>query len=92
VEFLRNERTSYLWIEGRFLAGTPVVIDVKMTCADAPNAVNLLLDAIRAVKLGLDRGLGGPLIEVSAYGFKSPPKPMTEAKALARFNAFARRR
>jgi len=92
VEFLQNERTSYLWIEGHFLAGTPVVIDVKMSCPDAPNGVNLLLDAIRGVKIGLDRGLAGPLDEVSAYGFKSPPRPMTEARALAKFNAFARRR
>ncbi|MEM2906225.1 MAG: inositol-3-phosphate synthase [Candidatus Bathyarchaeia archaeon] len=92
VEFLRNERTSYLWIEGHFLAGTPVVIDAKFTTADAPNGVNLLLDAIRGVKIGLDRGLSGPLNEVSAYGFKSPPKPMAEAEALARFNAFVKRR
>jgi myo-inositol-1-phosphate synthase len=32
-----------------------------------------MIDAIRRAKLGLDRGLAGPLEEPSEYFMKSPP-------------------
>jgi len=33
------------------------------------------------VKLALDRGIGGPLVGVSAYFFKHPPMQMPDADA-----------
>jgi len=32
-----------------------------------------MVDVIRLVKLALDRGIGGPLISISAWAFKNPP-------------------
>jgi myo-inositol-1-phosphate synthase len=40
---------------------------------DSPNSAGVMIDAIRRAKLGLDRGLAGPLEEPSEYFMKSPP-------------------
>jgi myo-inositol-1-phosphate synthase len=48
---------------------------------DAYNSAGVVIDALRAVKLALDRGLAGPLISVSSYCFKHPPKQFTDAEA-----------
>jgi myo-inositol-1-phosphate synthase len=40
-----------------------------------------VIDAIRAVKLALDRGIAGPLIGASAYFFKHPPVQMPDEEA-----------
>jgi myo-inositol-1-phosphate synthase len=37
-----------------------------------------MIDAIRCAKIGLDRGIAGPLVEPSAYFMKSPPVQMTD--------------
>ena len=48
---------------------------------DSPNSAGVVIDAIRAVKLALDRGISGPLISISSYCFKHPPKQFTDAEA-----------
>jgi myo-inositol-1-phosphate synthase len=41
----------------------------------------VVIDALRAVKLALDRGISGPLVGVSAYFFKHPPTQMQDELA-----------
>jgi myo-inositol-1-phosphate synthase len=41
----------------------------------------VVIDAIRCAKLGLDRGIAGPLVEPSAYFMKSPPKQFRDDEA-----------
>jgi len=48
---------------------------------DSPNSAGVVIDAIRAVKLALDRGIGGPLIGVSSYFFKHPPVQLSDSQA-----------
>jgi myo-inositol-1-phosphate synthase len=43
---------------------------------DSPNSAGIVIDVIRATKLALDRGISGPLLSISAYAFKHPPKQM----------------
>jgi len=49
-------------------------IDVKLEVLDSPNSAGIVIDAIRATKIALDRGIYGPLTSISAYAFKHPPK------------------
>ncbi|MFB0544812.1 MAG: inositol-3-phosphate synthase, partial [Asgard group archaeon] len=53
----------------------------KLSVEDSPNSAGVVVDAIRAVKLALDRSISGPLIGVSAYFFKHPPVQMSDTKA-----------
>ena len=74
VEFLKNTKICYIWARGRYFGDTPVKIDVKLEVTDSPNSAGIVIDAIRATKLGLDRGIHGPLISISSYAFKHPPQ------------------
>ena len=48
----------------------------------------MVIDAVRCAKLGLERGLGGPLESASAYYMKSPPRQMRDSVARDECNAF----
>lgn len=84
VDFLEDKRESFLWVKGRYFSGAEFTMDIKMTTRDAPNAGAVLMDVIRATKLALDRGVGGVVTPISAYGFKRSPRryPLSEAHRL----------
>ncbi|MEM0294819.1 MAG: inositol-3-phosphate synthase, partial [Candidatus Korarchaeum sp.] len=67
-----------------------IYLDVKLSVMDSPNAAGVALDAIRAVKLAMDRGIGGPLVSVSSYFFKHPPKQVPDYIAKELVEAFIR--
>jgi len=73
VPFLKNTKICYIWVKGRYFGDTPVRIDLKLDVTDSPNSAGVVIDAIRATKLALDRGISGPLTSISAYAFKHPP-------------------
>lgn len=73
IPFLHNTKICYVWLKGKYFGDTPVRIDVKLDVTDSPNSAGIVVDAIRATKLGLDRGVRGPLTSISAYAFKHPP-------------------
>lgn len=73
VGFLENKKICYIWLRGRYFGDTPVKIDVKLDVVDSPNSAGVVIDAIRATKIGLDRRIAGPLTSISAYAFKHPP-------------------
>ncbi|NIP67280.1 inositol-3-phosphate synthase [Candidatus Bathyarchaeota archaeon] len=84
VDFLENRRDSYFWIKGLYFGKTPMRLDLRLCTVDAPNAVSVMLDVVRAIKLALDRGIAGPLRSISAYAFKNPPQklPLEEAERI----------
>ena len=51
----------------------PLNVELKLEVWDSPNSAGVIIDAVRCAKLGLDRGIGGPLEGPSAYFMKSPP-------------------
>jgi len=82
VSFLDNKKICYISVEGRYFGDTPVKIDLKLDVWDAPNSAGVVIDAIRATKIALDRGISGPLTSISSFCFKHPPiqMPYEEAK------------
>jgi len=54
---------------------------VKLSVEDSPNSAGVVIDALRAVKLALDRKISGPLVGVSAYFFKHPPTQLHDDDA-----------
>ncbi len=75
VYFLENRRESWFFCRSRGIGGAEIVIDLRLMSMDAPNSTSILLDVIRAVQIGLDRGFVGPIDPVCSYGFKAPPRP-----------------
>ncbi|MBO3800746.1 MAG: L-myo-inositol-1-phosphate synthase [Thermoproteota archaeon] len=70
VEFMKNRRVSHFWFEAEGLLGKKYTIDLLLTTEDAPNATNILLDVIRAVKHSMKKGEYGAVDEICNFGFK----------------------
>jgi myo-inositol-1-phosphate synthase len=88
VDFLGNQRDSFFWFRGSYFGGVPFTMDVKLSTVDAPNAGPILLDVIRGLKLASEKGLGGPILPLCAYGFKRPPERQDLAQAYKLFRDF----
>ena len=48
---------------------------------DSPNSAGVIIDAVRAAKIALDRGIGGPILSASSYFMKSPPEQYADDAA-----------
>ena len=88
VDFMENSRTSHFWIKGKYFADIPFTIDIRLNLFDGPASSSTVIDVIRGMKIALDRGVSGPLVSLSAYGFKIPPKPTTPEEASIWMKAF----
>jgi myo-inositol-1-phosphate synthase len=73
VPFLGDKKICYVFIKGRKFGDRPVIVTAKLDVEDSPNSAGVVIDVIRAVKLALDRRIGGSLISISSYAFKHPP-------------------
>jgi myo-inositol-1-phosphate synthase len=74
VPWLADRKWAYIRMEGRNFGDVPLNVELKLEVWDSPNSAGVIIDAVRCAKLGLDRGLAGPLLGPSAYFMKSPPQ------------------
>ena len=81
VPWLTDRKWAHIRLEGTGFGETPMSAEVKLEVWDSPNSAGVVIDALRCAKLGLDRGLSGPLYEPSAYFMKSPPRQMRDEDA-----------
>jgi myo-inositol-1-phosphate synthase len=73
VAWLTDRKWAYIRCEGRSFGDVPLNVELKLEVWDSPNSAGIVIDAVRLVKLALDRGLAGALEWPSAYLMKSPP-------------------
>jgi myo-inositol-1-phosphate synthase len=81
VPFLKDKKICYLYIRGRKFGDQPVTLRAKLEVEDSPNSAGVAIDVIRAVKLGRDRKVAGPLTSISSYAFKHPPVQVPDSVA-----------
>ena len=86
VPWQNDNKVCYLRMEGRGFSGFPINLELRLSVEDSPNSAGCAIDAIRCCKLARERKIGGPLISISAYTMKHPPKqiPDTEARDLVK--------
>jgi myo-inositol-1-phosphate synthase len=90
VPWLSDRKWAHIRLEGTTFGGVPLNVELKLEVWDSPNSAGIVIDAVRCAKLGMDRGLGGPLLGPSSYFMKSPPEQYTDneaREATARFIA-----
>lgn len=90
VPWQNDQKVCFLRIEGRGFGGCPVHLEARLSVEDSPNSAGVAIDAIRCCRLARDRGLRGPLLEISAWTMKHPPVQMADHEAKARLEAFIR--
>jgi myo-inositol-1-phosphate synthase len=89
VPWLSDRKWAYIRIEGKAFGDVPLNAELKLEVWDSPNSAGVVIDAVRCIKLAIDRGIGGPLLAPSAYFMKSPPVQFRDADAHDFVEAFA---
>ena len=89
VPWLNDNKLCFLRIETEQFGGVPMNIEIRLSVEDSPNSAGVITDAVRAAKVALDRGLSGPIVEASAYLFKSPPQQFEDMEAREMLKRFA---
>ena len=74
VPWLDDRKWAYVRLEGRSFGDTPLNLEYKLEVWDSPNSAGVIIDAVRAAKIALDRGIGGPILSAASYFMKSPPE------------------
>ena len=88
VQWLDDRKWAYVRLEGRAFGDVPLNLEYKLEVWDSPNSAGVIIDAVRAAKIALDRGIGGPLVSASSYLMKSPPVQRPDDIGRAKLEAF----
>ena len=88
VPWLSDRKWAYIRVEGRSFGDVPLNAEVKLEVWDSPNSAGVIIDAVRAAKIAMDRGIGGPLLAASSYFMKSPPIQYRDTDAIENLEAF----
>ena len=88
VSWLDDRKWAFVRIEGRAFGNVPLNIEYKLEVWDSPNSAGVIIDAIRAAKIALDRGESGALLAASSYFMKSPPEQYSDSIARDEVEAF----
>jgi len=90
VSWLADNKLCFIRIEAEQFGGVPMNLELRLSVEDSPNSAGVITDAIRAAKVALDRKIAGPVIEASAYLFKSPVKQYDDETARRMLLDFAK--
>jgi myo-inositol-1-phosphate synthase len=88
VPWQKDNKVCFIRMEGRGFGDAPIELEMRLSVQDSPNSAGVVIDAIRCVKLALERGEAGPLEAPSAYYMKSPPRQFRDSVAREACNAF----
>ncbi len=84
VAWQKDNKVCFMRLEYRGFGDIPMNIELRLSVEDSPNSAGMAIDGIRCAKLALDRGIGGPLQEVSAFTMKHPPVQFRDNEARER--------
>ena len=90
VAWQKDNKVCFLRMEWVGFGDVPMNLEMRLSVEDSPNSAGVAIDAIRLAKIALERKVGGPLLEASAYLMKHPPQQMRDSvahEALERFIA-----
>ncbi len=88
VPWLEDRKWAYIRMEGTTFGDVPLNLELKLEVWDSPNSAGVVIDAVRCIKLALDREIAGPLNAPSSYLMKTPPVQFTDDEAHRQMEAF----
>lgn len=89
VPWLNDNKICFIRIEANQYGDVPMNLELRLSVEDSPNSAGVIIDAIRGTKVALNRGLAGPINEISAYLFKSPVQQYEDSVARDMLKEFA---
>jgi myo-inositol-1-phosphate synthase len=81
VPWLHDNKVCFLRMEGRGFGSIPIDVELRLSVEDSPNSAGVVIDAIRCLKIALDRAVGGVLLSPSSYFMKHPIKQFSDEDA-----------
>ena len=81
VPWLDDRKWAYIRLEGKAFGDVPLSAELKLEVWDSPNSAGIIIDAVRAAKIAMDRKIGGPILSASSYFMKSPPVQYADSDA-----------
>ena len=81
VPWQKDNKICFLRIESNHFGDVPMNLEVRLSVEDSPNSAGVAIDSIRCLKLALDNGLKGAIIEPAAFFQKHPPKQIEDRLA-----------
>ena len=81
IAWLDDRKWAFVRLEGRAFGDVPLSLEYKLEVWDSPNSAGVIIDAVRAAKIAMDRGIGGPILSASSYFMKSPPVQYSDSEA-----------
>ncbi len=91
IPYLGNTKLAFIRIEGTMFPGIPFNMEMRLEVDDKANSAGVVVDAIRYCKTAMDRKVGGPLIEASAWLMKHPPVSFPDEVAMDRVAQWVKR-
>ena len=88
VPWLTDRKWCHVRMEGTTFGNVPLNLETKLEVWDSPNSAGVIIDAVRCVKIAMDRGVSGSLIGPSSYLMKTPPKQFRDDIAREMTEAF----
>lgn len=87
---LKDHKVGYINIEGTSLLGMKFNIELKLKVEDSPNSAGVVVNAIRAAKIALDRNISGVVNDACPWLFKNPPTKLDEDHVFSTFDEFVK--
>ena len=81
VPWQKDNKICFIRIESTHFGDVPMNLELRLSVEDSPNSAGVAIDSIRCLKLALDNGLSGAIIEPAAYFQKHPPKQIEDRTA-----------
>lgn len=81
VPWLEGRKYCHIRMEGTTFGNVPLLVECKLEVWDSPNSAGVVIDALRCIKIAMDRGIKGALVAPSSYFMKSPPVQFSDDEA-----------
>jgi myo-inositol-1-phosphate synthase len=88
VPFLGNTKICYITMRSKSFGDQPIDLSLKLSVQDSTNSAGVIIDVVRAVKIALDRHIGGELTSISSYSFKHPRLQVEDFEGRKRVDEF----
>jgi myo-inositol-1-phosphate synthase len=81
VAWQNDNKVCFIRMEGKLFGDVPMNLELRLSVEDSPNSAGVAIDAVRCMKLALERGQGGVLYGPASYFCKHPPRQVPDDEA-----------